>query len=161
MGDLDRLPPLHEPSWYADYDAIERAPLSTRRVYAGEGAMDPAQVMVSVQARPLSHAVRVIFYVLGVVEVLLGVRVAFSLLGASPSALCTDLVYVFTWPLVLPYMGVFPSPAENGHMLDAAAALAMIGYALIAWGASSYVHLRHTARQKAVQNTGRNGAGGT
>ncbi len=74
-----------------------------------------------------------VWFLIGSLEVLLALRVIFLLLAARASGFAAFL-YTLTYPFVAPFRGIFPAPAEGGSYLDTAAILAMIIYALIAWG---------------------------
>jgi uncharacterized protein YggT (Ycf19 family) len=70
---------------------------------------------------------------LGIVEALLLVRIVLLLLAANPDAAFSSWIYGWTAPLVAPFQGVFPNAAgSQGTVLDVAAILAMIVYALLA-----------------------------
>lgn len=70
---------------------------------------------------------------LGIVEALLLVRVVLLLLAANPDAPFSSWIYDWTAPLVAPFQGVFPNAVGNhSWVLDVAAILAMIVYALLA-----------------------------
>ncbi|HEX5158756.1 MAG TPA: YggT family protein [Ktedonobacterales bacterium] len=52
----------------------------------------------------------------------------------TPNAGFSNLIYTITAPLVAPFQGVFPTPQSHGSILDLAAVLAIIVYALLTWG---------------------------
>lgn len=86
-------------------------------------------------ARLLHAGAQVIALVLGIVEVVLLVRIVLLFFGANPTAAFTSLIYGWSGPLVAPFQGVFPNVVPNGTgaaggVLDAAAILAMIVYAI-------------------------------
>ena len=84
---------------------------------------------------PASYSTaRIVYLVLGIVEALLIIRIVLKLLAANPDAGFSSLIYGITAPLVALFQGVFPNAQGNGSVLDAAAILAMIVYALVAWG---------------------------
>src|SRR5688572_22512241 len=49
---------------------------------------------------------QVVWYILGVIEVLLAFRVALKILGANPLSGFTNLVYTLSDPFALPFAGV-------------------------------------------------------
>lgn len=79
------------------------------------------------------RAAQFIYTIGGIVEVLLAIRVILELLAANPGAGFTRLMYTITDPLVGPFQGVFVAPRSNSGVLDLAAILAMIVYALLTW----------------------------
>lgn len=89
--------------------------------------------MSSVHAvsRTLQAVAQIISLVLGVVELLLLVRIVLLFFGANPTAEFTGLIYGWSNPIVAPFQGVFPNVnGTAGGVLDAAAILAMIVYAI-------------------------------
>lgn len=50
---------------------------------------------------------QVIWYLLGIVEVLLAFRMTLKALGANPFSGFTNLIYAFSNPLTLPFSGIF------------------------------------------------------
>lgn len=79
------------------------------------------------------RAAQIIYTIGGIVEALIVIRLILELLAANPSAGFTNLIYTITDPLVAPFQGVFPTPQSHGSVLDLAAILAIIVYALLTW----------------------------
>jgi uncharacterized protein YggT (Ycf19 family) len=77
---------------------------------------------------------RIILYVLDVLEVLLAFRFFLRLLAANPASPFVQFIYAVTEPFVFPFRGIFPQIAAQGAVLEWAVLLAMIVYAIIAWG---------------------------
>jgi hypothetical protein len=82
---------------------------------------------------PADRAIRFVYLVLGVMEVLIAIRVVMKLLAANPGAGFTSFIYGITAPLVAFFQGVFPEPATNGSVLEISSLLAMAVWALVAW----------------------------
>ncbi|MGH2517210.1 MAG: YggT family protein [Ktedonobacterales bacterium] len=83
--------------------------------------------------RVTHSAAQIIGLALGIVEALLLVRIVLLFLAANPSATFSSLIYGWSAPLVAPFQGVFPNVVGNqGIVVDAAAILAMIVYAILA-----------------------------
>ena len=83
-------------------------------------------------------AQRVVYYVLGVLEVLLAFRLVFKLLGANPASPFVSLIYATTGVFLYPFTGIFPTAATKGleaqAILEPTTIIAMIVYGIIAWG---------------------------
>jgi uncharacterized protein YggT (Ycf19 family) len=77
---------------------------------------------------------RVILYILDVLEVLLAFRFFLRLLAANPASPFVSFIYAVTEPFVFPFRGIFPEIAARGAVLEWAVVLAMVVYAVIAWG---------------------------
>ncbi|MCC2631512.1 MAG: rane protein of unknown function [Patescibacteria group bacterium] len=93
-----------------------------------------SQAVVQDQAVEKTNAV--VWYIVGVILVLLALRLLFLLLGAGNTGF-TALIYTITAPLVAPFRGIFASPGVDTGYFDTAALLAMVIYPLIGWGISS------------------------
>lgn len=76
----------------------------------------------------------IIWFAAGLLEVTLGLRIVFRLLEANEASGFVRFIYGFTEPFVRPFQGIFAEPAAEGAVLDSAAIMAMIMYALITWG---------------------------
>lgn len=83
---------------------------------------------------PWYTTARVVYLILGIIEALLVIRLILKLLAANPAAGFTSLIYGITAPLVALFQGVFPNAQGSGSVLEAATILAMVVYALVAWG---------------------------
>ena len=71
-------------------------------------------------------------YLLSIVEVLLVVRVALQLFGASAQAMVVEFLYVVTDVINTPFQGIFENiPLRVGGVIDLVAISAMIGYPII------------------------------
>jgi len=83
-------------------------------------------------------AKNVIYYILGVIETLLGLRFVFMLLGANPRSGFTSFLYAITGIFIAPFSGIFNPVTTTGlstrSVFDPATLIAMAIYALIGWG---------------------------
>ncbi len=79
-----------------------------------------------------------IYYVLGFIEVSLALRFIFMLLGANAGSGFTIFLYAISGILAAPFTNVFNPMTTTGlaarSVFDPATLVAMIIYALIAWG---------------------------
>ena len=78
---------------------------------------------------------KIVWYIAGIIIALLALRVIFLLLAANQGSPFVDLIYglsgVFAWP----FFGVFGyTPAYGQSVLEISSIVAMVIYALIAWG---------------------------
>lgn len=87
------------------------------------------------------RAAQVVYTIGGIVEALILLRAILELLAANPNAGFSSLVYNVTEPLVSPFQGVFATPQSHGNVLDLAAVLAIIVYALLTWGVARLFEL--------------------
>jgi uncharacterized membrane protein HdeD (DUF308 family) len=81
---------------------------------------------------------KIVYYILGVLEVLLAFRLIFKLLGANPLSPFVSFIYSLTQIFVYPFTGIFPTAVTKGleaqAILESTTIIAMIVYAVIAWG---------------------------
>jgi len=81
----------------------------------------------------LDRVSSVIWFVTGLLEACLGLRVVFRLLEANVNTGFVSFIYNLTDPFVRPFAGIFNDPTSDGAVLDSGALVAMVIYALIAW----------------------------
>lgn len=77
---------------------------------------------------------QIIWYVLGLVEVLLAFRVVLKILGANSSIGFTSLIYSITTPLAAPFSGILGLSVTGGSVIEWSTIIAAIVYLCIAWG---------------------------
>ena len=75
-----------------------------------------------------------IWLVLGVVEVIIGLRVVLLLIGANPENPFAAFIYSLSAFLLLPFTGLVGAPAIGSMVLEISSIIAMLVYALLAWG---------------------------
>ena len=81
---------------------------------------------------------RVIYYILGLLEVLFAFRLVFKLLGANPGSGFVSFIYTLSQVFLFPFTAIFRSAATQGietrAVLEPSTIIGMVVYALIAWG---------------------------
>jgi hypothetical protein len=77
---------------------------------------------------------QVIWYILGVIEVLLAFRIILKMLGANPSSGFTNLIYGLSNPLALPFRGIFQTQVIEGSVFEWSTIIAGLVYAVVAYG---------------------------
>lgn len=108
----------------------------------------------SVDEAPASGSVlaaRIIYYILGVIEVLLAFRFILALLGANRANGFADFVFGVSYPFAAPFFGLFGyQPTYGSAQLELSTLVAMAVYALIAWGIVKLIRLPRAARESDV-----------
>ena len=88
--------------------------------------------------QPNLKAKNIVYYILGVLEVLLAFRLVFKLLGANPQSPFVSFIYSVSQAFLSPFTGIFRSAVTKGieaqSILEPTTIIAMIVYAIIAWG---------------------------
>ena len=82
--------------------------------------------------------IRIIYYILGIFEVLFSFRLIFKLLGANPENTIVSTIYSVSKPLLSPFTGIFRSVTTEGiestqSVLELTTIIAMVIYAVVAW----------------------------
>jgi hypothetical protein len=75
-----------------------------------------------------------IWLILGIVEIIIGLRVLLLLIGANPESPFATFIYNLSAILLLPFAGLVGAPASGGMVLEISSIIAMLVYALLAWG---------------------------
>ena len=126
---------------YEDDAVVVERPVVQRRAthvpvgYDADAVREDVTIDHVVERRArLDRVSSVIWFVTGVLETLIALRVVFRLLEASTSSGFVRFIYGFTDPFVRPFQGIFADPAADGAVLDSAALTAMVIYALATWG---------------------------
>ena len=103
-----------------------------------EDAVTPLENRTPQQAYTTKKAIfrtyQVIWYILGLIEVLLAFRFVLRLLGANPNSGFTSLIYAVSGPFALPFRGVVPASTFGNSALEWSTLIAMIVYLIIAYG---------------------------
>lgn len=89
----------------------------------------------------LDRTAQIIYFIIGVIEVLLLVRFLFRLFGAGNSGL-VNLIYNLTTPLIAPLNGIFNDQSlSRANVLEISTLLAMVLWALIGWGIVRLIYI--------------------
>ena len=84
--------------------------------------------------KPLYRGTQIVWYILGVVEVLLAFRFVLKLLAANGAAGFSQFIYGITYPFATPFLAVFKRTQVMGSIFEWSTLLAMLVYWIIAWG---------------------------
>lgn len=103
---------------------------------------ETVQVVQNQAATPASYqkkkvifrAYQIIWYILGVIEVLLAFRVVLKALSANQGSAFVSFIYALSDPFALPFSGIFGLTVSRGNVIEWSTFVAMAVYALIAYG---------------------------
>lgn len=87
------------------------------------------------RTKPLYLGIRIIWYLLGLLEALLAIRFLLKLMQANPLAGFTSFVYAVTGLFTAPFEAVFHNLRAQGSVVEWTTILAMVVYWLIAMAA--------------------------
>ena len=110
----------------------------TTEVYTTEGEDRPSgtQTRTVRTASPDGAVVaqRIVWYIAGFIITFLLLRVVLLLLAANQGNFFVDLVYGVGGFFAAPFAGIFDSPTYGEVFFDTASVVAIVVYALLAWG---------------------------
>jgi len=88
----------------------------------------------SPSTKPLYRGTQIVWYILGLIEVLLAFRFVLKLLGANPDAGFTAFIYGATYIFAAPFLKVFRLSTVAGSIFEWTTLLAMFVYWVLAFG---------------------------
>ena len=100
-----------------------------------------ARALVAEQWGWLYKTSQSIWLLAGLLEAMLGLRVFLKLIAANPANAFARFLYEMTALFLRPFVGLVTDPAVDGMVLELHTLIAMIVYALIAWGLVRFVWL--------------------
>lgn len=81
----------------------------------------------------LVRVVQFIWLLVGILEVMLGLRAALKLMAANPANPFAAFVYNFTELFLWPFRGLTVTPSAAGMVLELPTLIAMVVYAFLGW----------------------------
>ncbi len=93
---------------------------------------EKAYTMIEIeQRRTLLKISQFIWLGFGVLEGLIGLRILLRLIAANPQSPFAHLIYEVTKPFLAPFVGLTPTPAANGLVLEIYSIIALLVYVLL------------------------------
>lgn len=87
-----------------------------------------------------------IYYLTSLLEILFAFRLVFKGLGANPLNGFVSFIYNVTGFFLAPFLGIFPPAVSKGvettAVFEPATVIAMIVYALVAWGLANLITIK-------------------
>lgn len=77
---------------------------------------------------------RIVWYIAGFIIALLAIRILLLILGANRDSGFVDFIYALSGMFAAPFAGIFPAPTYGQFFFDTASVVAILVYALVAWG---------------------------
>lgn len=88
-----------------------------------------------------SRLIQLVWFLAGLVDVLVGMRFVLKLLGASTQSSFVSLLYGITSPLIKPFRFIFPSAGQGPFVFEPESLVALVVYPLIALGLVSLIRI--------------------
>ncbi len=118
----------------ADEVGVERREETVTRREPGYAATEHVTEDYAAEQRMRNYrAARVIWTVLGILEILLGLRFLLRLIATNPSNAFATFIYGITGPFVAPFRGLVGTPAVGGTVFEWTTLIAMAVYWLFFW----------------------------
>lgn len=96
---------------------------------------------------------QVLWYLLGLVEVLLVFRFILKFLGANPTSGFVQMIYQLTTPFVMPFWGIFGNSQALGSVIEWSTIFAMVVYAIVVWGVVKLLQIVKPVTPEEVDTT--------
>ena len=107
------------------------------------GAVTTERRTATLTNRGMFQSYYIVYYILGIFEVLLAARFILRLLGAGSSGGFVSFIYSVTEFLAAPFLGIFNTATNQGavtsSVFEPATLIAMVVYALVAWGLAKLI----------------------
>lgn len=87
----------------------------------------------SPSTKPLFKGTQIVWYLLGLLEVVLAFRFVLKLSAANPGAGFSSFIYGLSWPFTAPFLAVFPRTVVEGSIFEWTTLLAMLVYWMVAY----------------------------
>jgi uncharacterized membrane protein len=84
--------------------------------------------------KPLYRGTQIVWYILGLIEVILAFRFLLKLFAANPTAGFSSFIYTISYPFAAPFVRVFGLTQVQGSIFEWTTLLAMLVFGLVAWG---------------------------
>ena len=137
-------PPVAPSSTSGGFEQVDRVELTPsgveRREHSlvdhagGEHSELTIRDLGAEQRLRLFKAEQAVWLVFGILDVLIGIRVVLKLIGANPANAFAHFIYSIAALFLGPFFGLTRTPSSGGMVLEVSSIIAMIIYALIAWG---------------------------
>ena len=89
----------------------------------------------------ISRVNQVLWLMFGLILALIAGRVVLKLIGANPAAVFAQIIYGLTDVFLWPFAGLTATPTAGAFQFELSSIIAMIVYALIAWGLTKLIWL--------------------
>lgn len=122
-------------------DDMQETEVRETTVQDGNITVQRQSVASNSQVSPIVVMQRIVWFVIGLINVIITLRFIFLLLGANQGAGFTDFVYSVSAPLVAPFVGIFGEPVYGESVFEISSLLAIVIYTLIGWGIAKLLTL--------------------
>ena len=125
----------------------------TRTVTSGSGITTDSPQKTYQTKKAIFRSYQVIWYILGVIEVLLAFRMILKFLGASTFSGFTNFIYAISSPFALPFSGILGTTVSSDLIFEWSTLIAMAVYAIVAYGIVALFQLVKPTNLEEVEET--------
>ena len=100
----------------------------------GDTSVARQSVSTKLQTSGIVVAQRIVWFVAGLISIIIAIRFVLLLLGANQAAGFTDFIYGLSGAFVAPFVGIFGEPTYGASVFEVSSLLAIVVYLLIALG---------------------------
>jgi hypothetical protein len=101
----------------------------------------------------VTRAKQTIYFIFGVINVLLAIRFTLLLLGADDVSGFVSFIYGLSYTFVLPFRGIFAEPVLGASVFEWAAIVGIAVYSLLAYGVVRIIELVYAPVRPTVTRT--------
>lgn len=124
---------------------VTRETVTTKELNNRPVAQSSIKSVVRTEVSGFQRAEQIIYFSLGVLEVLLAFRFILKLTGASQSSSFVQFIYNASGIFILPFEGIFRRAVSQGietsSIVEPATLVALVVYAILAWGIVSLARM--------------------
>ena len=112
---------------------------TTQRVVQNTRVVTPVVATGSAQKnydtkKAIFRSYQLIWYILGIIEVVLAFRIILKLLGANANSGFTNFIYAISAPFALPFAGILRTSVSTDLVFEWSTLIDMAVYAVVAYG---------------------------
>jgi len=123
------------------------APVETSAQSFGTNRVSSTSVTSTHVGEYNNRAIQVVWWLVGFVDILLGIRFLLKLLGGSTVSGFVTFMYNITQPLVAPFHGIFNTTVQGRSILEPESLVGIAIYSLIGWGIVSLLRMMTRTRR--------------
>lgn len=103
--------------------------------------------------KAIFRSYQIIWYILGVIEVILAFRVILKLLGANAFSGFASFIYAVSGPFALPFSGILGTTISANSVFEWSTLIAMMVYFIVAYGIVALFQLIKPTNPEEVEGT--------
>lgn len=123
----------------------------TRTVRSGVVTDSPQKEYQTKKA--IFRTYQVVWYILGIIEVVLAFRIVLKLLGANAFSGFASFIYAISGPFALPFAGILKTTVSASSVFEWSTLIAMVVYFIISYGIVALFQLVKPTNPEEVEET--------